>query len=123
MPAPAHVDIDGDLPTEFSIREEAPVKVVYKFWLRRPGQEWLTFGPEVTDDDMADRWIILPPIPAGSEFAYWLAIAGNAHSAWRVRLTIRQAASSTTGATWTENGETGASGEFSMPNAVLLRLT
>lgn len=123
MSAPATVDIDSTLPAEFSIREETPVKVVYKFWLRRPGEDWLSFGPEVTDDDIADRWIILPPLPSGSMFAYWLAVAGHPHATWRVRLMIRQPGSDADPATWTENGTTSATGEFSMPETVQLELT
>jgi hypothetical protein len=125
MPPPTHVDVDANLPTEFSLREETPVKVVYKFWVRRPGEEWMTFGPEVTDDDRADRWIILPPLPPGSRFAYWLAIAGHANAAWRVRLGIRQpgAAANPAGASWTESGTLSNTGEFSMPAAVQLDLT
>lgn len=122
MSAPASVSINGTLPTEFSIREETPVKVVYKFWLRRPNEDWLTFGPEVTDDDIADRWVILPPLPQGSQFAYWLAIAGHPHATWRVRLTIRQPGADGNAATWTESGTTGAGGEFTMPETVQLEL-
>lgn len=124
MPAPAQVDIDPSLPTEFALREETPVKVVYKFWVKRPGEEWLTFGPEVTDDDRADRWIILPPLPPGSRFAYWLAVAGHANAAWRVRLSIQQpgVAAAAGGASWTESGTLSPTGEFSMPSAVQLEL-
>ncbi|MBK8058920.1 MAG: hypothetical protein IPK33_14090 [Gemmatimonadetes bacterium] len=123
MSAPPASASTARVPRRFSIREETPVKVVYKFWVRRPNEDWLTFGPEVTGDDIADRWVILPPLPRGSQFAYWLAVAGHPHATWRVRLTIRQPGSDDHTATWTESGTTSATGEFSMPETVQLELT
>ncbi len=112
MPAPDSVTINPAESTDFSVVDESPHKFVYKFWIRRPGEPWQLIGPELTDDERSDHWIFLPPMPSGSEFAYWLGVFGRKLTPWRARLTIAQRPPGampgdwTVRDTWTEEGVT-----------------
>ncbi|MCC6930726.1 MAG: hypothetical protein IT359_17180 [Gemmatimonadaceae bacterium] len=118
MKAPATIPIGGTGAVEFSLRELTPIKVLYKFWIQRPGEAWILFGPELTDDDVADRWVILPPVPKGTTFSYWLAVVGHPNAEWQVQLSVRESGTSLSATTWEETGTTGSGGEFSMPTTV-----
>ncbi len=108
---PTEVTIEAADSTDFSVIEETPHKIIYKFWVKRAGEDWQPIGPEETDDERSDHWIFTPPMPSGSVFAYWLGIFGRKNSQWRARLTIAQRGAGTepgdwiTRATWTEEGE------------------
>lgn len=112
MPAPDEVRIAPGDSTDFSVIEETPHKIVYKFWVKRAGAPWQLIGPEQTDDERSDHWIFIPPMPSGSEFAYWLGVYGRRLTPWRARLTIAQRSPGadpgnwTIRDTWTEEGIT-----------------
>jgi hypothetical protein len=108
---PEQVQVNPGDSTDFSVIEETPHKIVYKFWVRKQGEDWQAIGPEETDDERSDHWIFIPPMPSGSEFAYWLGIYGRKNTNWRARLTIAQRAPGALPGdwiirdTWTEQGE------------------
>jgi hypothetical protein len=112
MPAPDAVSIVPTDSTDFSVIEETPHQIVYKFWIRRAREPWQLIGPEQTDDERSDHWIFIPPMPPGSEFAYWLGVYGRRLTPWRARLTIAQRSAGeppgswTVRDSWTEEGVT-----------------
>jgi hypothetical protein len=87
--APSEVEIETTFMTDFSVVEETPHLVLYKFWIKQ-GDTWHPIGPEDTSDAKSDHWIFTPPMPPGSVFAYWLGIYGHANTPYRVRIRVAQ---------------------------------
>lgn len=86
---PADIDIEPGRVTEFLVEPETPVVVTFKFWLQR-NSNWTSYGPKSVEGNAKDPWVVTPPIPSGSVFAYWLGLAGKAKAQWRVRVSVAQ---------------------------------
>jgi hypothetical protein len=102
MPNP---HINPALATDFSIAATTPHVMVYRFWIKKPGDAgWTQIGEGKTNDSIADHFIVMPPLPAGSQFGYWIGVGGPMNTSWRARLTIAQNGSAVPGGDWQETG-------------------
>jgi hypothetical protein len=102
MPSP---QINPGLATDFSIAAATPHVMVYRFWIKKPGEvDWTQIGEGRTNDAVADHFIVVPPLPPGSQFGYWIGVGGPMNTSWRARLTIAQNGAQVTGGEWPENG-------------------
>jgi len=110
MAPPESVPIDPGMATDFHIATETPSVVSYKFWILRAGDKWYPIGPEQTDDARSDHWMFVPPLPAGSQFAYWIGVWGHANAVWRVRINISQRDPNSTSDSWIARGSWTESG-------------
>ena len=104
---------DPTRPLDIEVSFESPHVVLYRLWIRRPGEETWTVIASGTDDAESNPSAHrhrLPPLPRGSQVAVLMNLSGNPESAFRARLELLQEGDTLVGGAHTFRGITDAEG-------------
>lgn len=104
---------DPALPLDVELSFESPHVVLYRLWIRRPGDQTWTVVASGTDDAASNPSAHrhrLPPMPRGSRVAVLMNLSGNPESAFRARLDLLQDGRGVTGGSHTFHGLTDGDG-------------
>lgn len=111
---------DPQKSLEINVTSRSPHVAAYRLWTREPQGDWQRIGEGHTEDDQPDFYRV-PPLPDGSEIAYWLGIGGNPSTSFRVLVALGQGGRLLEGGTRLEEGRTDEDGIAQREGGVTLR--
>ena len=103
------IAVNPTLPTGIFIDGGECITLSYRLWARRREEKWCEFGIDGIEKPGVHHWMLIPPLPSHSEFAYSFAVGGCANRFWSVTVGVRQRVSNdlegwSIRGLWTETG-------------------
>jgi hypothetical protein len=88
------------MATDISLTVETTALAMYRLWLRPAGTAWRTLAPRQVDQSQSARWVMEPPLGAGSEFAHSFGVWGHPDDCWLVGIAVSQRLSNSSDSSW-----------------------